>query len=167
MHRGPSKPVRGQNASMGPTASVSFSNDTLNWGPEIYTTNDVVVGTGHGKPGLVSIPGGIVTTQIIMQPNKESRTPSDVVGSGMGLLASKDGINYKLLRKLWPYEGGYTTIAPFDVDASGAALTYGIVFEAGDASLGRFAQIVFQNFSSSPGDLENVAEEHGQSNVFV
>eukprot|EP01052_Picozoa_sp_SAG31_P016147 SAG31_NODE_1059_length_10117_cov_4.434917_7_plen_224_part_00 len=174
----------GQNGSLGPTTSMSFSNDSINWVHSVpYTTNgNTEVGTGHGKPGLLGVPGGLLSTQMIVKPLAE-RVPSDVVGIGMGLLASKDGVRYKLIRKLWPYGGGYTTLAPFEVDEHGAALTYGVIYEAGSSSLNcercyylprinmstsvldqrasysrtfqplGFDKLVFQNFSFSPADL--------------
>ena len=112
MHRGPGRPVRGQNASLGPTTSMSFSNDSINWARTVpFTSNGgVKVATGHGKPGLLGVPGGLLSTQMITKDPAE-RQPSDVVGIGMGLFASKDGAHYKLIRKLWPYGGGRTRLA--------------------------------------------------------
>jgi hypothetical protein len=93
------------------------------WSREISTKNgETVVGTHHGKPGLVGVPGALISSQQIEQcplgaklviqevagasrnlgcndtatGKLTPRSPSDVSGHGMGLLISKDGVNWKL-----------------------------------------------------------------------
>merc|ERR1712070_909947 len=84
------------------TPEVCFSNDTIHWSRLVSTKVDGGnVGTvHHNKPGVVAVPGGLVSSQAIGQcplgtkPRMFScdRKPTDVVRSGMGLFASKDGL---------------------------------------------------------------------------
>ena len=107
----------------------------------------------QGKPGLVAVPGALLSSQQISScplglpqnpdtscgtpgsANHTTRKPTDVVGHGMGLLISKDGVHWSLFKKLWPFGGMYTTMAALTTDKEGAALTYAVIFAAG--SLGK------------------------------
>ena len=80
--------------------------------------------------------------------NYTERKPGDVLGTGMGLLISKDGTNWSLFKKTWPMQGMYTTAAALSVDAEGAALTYGVVFAAGSLPTSKTGTIYFMNFTA-------------------
>jgi hypothetical protein len=133
------------------TMGVQFSVDGVVWGKQYATnnSNNILVGQGHAKPGIVAVPGAFISSQTLEQcptgilmnldmscgipgtPAYKKRQPDDVVGSGMALMISIDGIHWSLFKKLWPIGGMYTTAAGLTFDANGAALTYGIVFAAG------------------------------------
>jgi len=157
------------------SCEIQFSADSTTWTKPLSTDNgDVVVGTHHGKPGLVAVPGGFISSQQIMlctrglkqnpdnscgsvgDANYTTRKPSDVVGHGMGLLASKDGVHWKLLRKLWPFGGMYTTIAALTTDAEGGALTYGVIFSAGTLGGAGVGTVYYQNFTFTHADLDGL-----------
>jgi hypothetical protein len=76
----------------------------------------------------------------------------------MGLLASKDGIHWKLLRKIWPFGGMYTTMAALTTDSNGAALTYAIIFAAGSmgGADGGTGTVYYQNYTFAPSDLDGL-----------
>merc|ERR1712216_611188 len=78
----------------------------------------------------------------------------DVIRTGMGLFASKDGITWKLLRRIWPFGGMYSTLIPLTVDKNGGALTYAVIYTAGAIGGTGVEVINFQNFTFSPSDLE-------------
>ena len=143
-------------ATASPTScQISFSSDSKTWGPQTTTDNgQIVVGTHHGKPGLVAVPGALLSSQQIsacplglkLNPdqscgtpgaaNHTKRKPSDVIGHGMALLISKDGVRWSLFKKLWPFGGMYTTLAALTTNKAGEALTYGVIFSAGNADGG-------------------------------
>eukprot|EP01043_Picozoa_sp_COSAG02_P031186 COSAG02_NODE_2024_length_10084_cov_130.539509_3_plen_210_part_00 len=115
---------RGGDKSSPTSCGIQFADAmAATWSKEVSTKNgDVVVGTHHGKPGLVGVPGALISSQQIEQCPLGSvlvmrdiggvaqnlgcndtttgvvtpRSPNDVVGHGMGLLISKDGVNWKL-----------------------------------------------------------------------
>ena len=131
-------------AKASPTScQISFSADSVSWSRQASTDNgQLVVGTHHGKPGLVAVAAGdsgsgaalLSSQQIALCPlglrmnntdlscgtpgsaNYTQRKPSDVIGHGMGLLISKDGVHWKLFKKLWPFGGMYTTMAALETD---------------------------------------------------
>ena len=132
------------------------------------------MGTHHGKPGLVAVPDGLISSQQIQQcpvgvvmnsdltcgPSHTPRAPSDVLGHGMALLKSTDGVHWTLFRKLWPFGGMYTTMAALTTDAHGAALTFGVLFSAGSLSGASDATgtIYYQNFTFSSSGIPNDSE---------
>lgn len=67
--------------------------------------------------------------------------------NGMDLLYTNDGKEWKLLKRLWPVIGMYSTLAELDVDSSGAALTFGTFFTGG--FLGKGEYVLFMNFTSA------------------
>ena len=136
-------------AKASPTScQISFSADTVTWSKQISTDNgELVVGTHHGKPGLVAVPGALLSSQQISgcpkglrqngadlscgtpgSANFTKRKPSDVISHGMALLISKDGVHWSLFKKLWPYAGMYTTMAALETDKDGLATKYGVIF---------------------------------------
>ena len=69
------------------------------------------------------------------------------------LLASgAQGVNWRLFKKLWPIGGMYTTMAGLTFDASGAALTFGVVFSAGSLPVSKTGTIYFMNFTAVNAD---------------
>jgi hypothetical protein len=153
------------NRAAGPvcrTMCSQFSADGKVWGRQIPTINgpdNILVGQGHAKPGIVAVPGAFISSQTLalcptgvkMNPDFScgipgtpayfKREPDDVVGSGMALMISIDGIHWSLFKKTWPKSGMYTTAAGLTFDENGAALTYGIVFAAGSTPVGRSGTI--------------------------
>ena len=138
-------------ARASPTScQISFSADTVTWSKQVSTDNGaLVVGTHHGKPGLVAVPGALLSSQQIetcpkgLKPNPDyscgtagfanytKRKPSDVIGGGMGLLISKDGVHWSLFKKLWPFGAMYTTMAALETDKDGLATKYAVIFSGG------------------------------------
>ena len=113
------------NRAAGPlckTMCSQFSADGVVWGRQIPTVNadDIVVGQGHAKPGVVAVPGAFISSQTLElcpagvkvnpdqscgvpgTPSYRARRPSDVVGSGMCLMISIDGVHWSLFKKTWP-----------------------------------------------------------------
>ena len=81
-------------------------------------------------------------------PSYRKREPSDVLGSGMCLMISKDGVLWSLFKKTWPIGGMYTTVAGLSFDADGAALRYGVVFAGGSLPWDRSGHIYYMNFTA-------------------
>jgi hypothetical protein len=155
------------------SCQISFSADSTTWSRQTSTDNgQIVVGTHHGKPGLVAVPGALLSSQQISQcplglklnsdsscgtpgsSNHTNRTASDVIGHGMALLISKDGVHWSLFKKLWPYGGMYTTMAALTTNAAGEALTYGVIFSAGsaDGGVGATGTVTYMNFTAVHSD---------------
>ena len=136
----------------------------------------ISTGQGHAKPGVVAVPGAFISSQTLLlcppgectrsgptkcapghgsefcgipgKPSYRKRQPDDVLGSGMCLMISKDGIHWSLFKKTWPLGGMYTTAAGLTFDADGAALTFGIVFAAGSLPWSRSGHIYYMNFTA-------------------
>jgi hypothetical protein len=136
----------------------------------------ISTGQGHAKPGVVAVPGAFISSQTLLlcppgectrsgptkcapghgsefcgrpgTPSYRKRQPDDVLGGGMCLMISKDGIHWNLFKKTWPLGGMYTTAAGLTFDADGAALTFGIVFAAGSLPWSRSGHIYFMNFTA-------------------
>lgn len=152
------------------TCQITFSKDGQHWSPLVSTNNgDLAVQTHHGKPGLVAVPGALISSQGILQcrlgeafnhddgscgASHTQREPSDVVNSGMGLLISKDGVSWQLYKKIWPFAGMYSTLAALTTDDEGAALSFGVLFSAGTLGGPSTGTVYYQNFSFTPNDLE-------------
>ena len=81
-------------------------------------------------------------------PTYRKRQPSDVLGSGMCLMISIDGVHWSLFKKTWPIGGMYSTAAGLTFDEEGAALTYGIVFAGGSLPWSRSGHIYYMNFTA-------------------
>jgi hypothetical protein len=152
-----------------PSACVQFSADGLVWTTRIASINgpnNISVGQGHAKPGIVAVPGAFIWSATLQRcpvgvkvnpdqscgvpgtPAYRPRQPSDVFNSGMCLMISKDGIHWSLFKKTWPLSGMYTTAAGLTFDEDGAALTYGIVFAAGSLPWSRSGHIYYMNFTA-------------------
>merc|ERR1712166_939906 len=92
--------------------------------PAINAGN-ILVGQGHAKPGIVAVPGAFISSQTLLlcptgvpmgvdysdgaqycgtpgTPSYYKRQPGDVIGGGMCLMISKDGIHWSLFKKTWP-----------------------------------------------------------------
>ena len=164
--------------SLGPHAKVcktmctQFSADGLVWSEPVATINgpnNIDVGQGHAKPGIVAVPGAFISSQTLLlcptgvkmagsggqvycgtpgTPSYYKRQPDDVLGGGMCLMISKDGIHWSLFKKTWPIGGMYTTAAGLTFDEDGAALTYAIVFAAGSLPWSRSGHIYYMNFTA-------------------
>ena len=68
----------------------------------------------------------------------------------MKMLHSRDGFTWTLLRSLWPLAGGYSALAPLDLDATGQVTRFATLFEAGGLFGGLTsdrAALVFNNFT--------------------
>jgi hypothetical protein len=126
--------------------TIAFSEDGVHWGSqmEVNLSHWSLAG---GAPGAVGVPGALV----VSRPGGggiNPQTPQTMKASqiGMDLMYSEDGKNWKLLHKLWPFFSDYSTLAELEVDASGAATKFGVVYEAGGL-LEPFSYIVFQSFN--------------------
>jgi len=128
----------------GHTMCAQFSADGLVWSAPAATVNagQLLVGQGHAKPGIVAVPGAFISSQTLelcptgvkMNPDQScgtpgtpsyrQRQPDDVLGSGMCLMISIDGVHWSLFKKTWPIGGMYTTAAGLTFDEAEAALTY-------------------------------------------
>ena len=160
-------------AKASPTScQISFSADTVTWSKQISTDNgELVVGTHHGKPGLVAVPGALLSSQQIeicpkgLKENRDfscgtpgsanftKRKPSDVLGGGMGLLISKDGVHWSLFKKLWPFGAMYTTMAALETDKDGLATKYGVIFSGGNmGGEGGTGTVTYMNFTAVHSD---------------
>ena len=155
-----------------PTMCSQFSADGLVWSDKVATINgpnNILVGLGHAKPGIVAVPGAFISSQTLMlcptgvkmtvgsegyycgtpgTPSYYKRQPADVVGGGMCLMISIDGIHWSLFKKTWPLGGMYTTAAGLTFDEDGAALTYAVVFAAGSLPWTRTGHIHYMNFTA-------------------
>ena len=161
------------------SCQIQFSADSTTWSPPVSTDNgQIVVGTHHGKPGLVAVPGALLSCQQIsacplglkLNPdhscgtpgssNHTERKPSDVISHGMALLISKDGVKWSLFKKLWPFGGMYTTMAALTTNKAGEALTYGVIFSAGnaDGGEGTTGTCTYMNFTAVHADGQIDAE---------
>ena len=69
-------------------------------------------------------------------------------------MISKDGIHWSLFKKTWPISGMYTTAAGLTFDEEGAALTYGIVFAAGDLPWSRTGHLL-QELYRGPSERDD------------
>jgi hypothetical protein len=151
--------------------AISFSNDTVNWTPQVPTHSDALWSSRHSKPGIVSVPGGLVMSGQLMQcpvgVRGCARKPSDVIAFGFALYISRDGINWKLLRRLWPYGGMYSTMIPLTVDKDGAALTYAVVYACGAIGESIIGKVNFAKFSFSPSDFDVLDKIEQASSVHV
>jgi len=72
----------------------------------------------------------------------------------MKLLYSKDGFTWRLLRTLWPFDGGYSTTAPLELAPDGSVVKYGTFFEGGGLFSGRQA-LLFNNFTVPTGGYKS------------
>ena len=154
-----------------PTMCSQFSADGITWSKQIPTVNadNLLVGQGHAKPGVVAVPGAFISSQTLElcptgvkmtgglghevcgtpgTPSYRERQPDDVLGSGMCLMISKDAVHWSLFKKTWPIGGMYTTAAGLTFDEEGAALTYGIVFAGGNLPWSRSGHIYYMNFTA-------------------
>jgi hypothetical protein len=116
-------------------------------------------------PGAVGVPGGLVMSHNGGPGLNQSRSifgaregeggQRPLAGSGNfnrgeafngeDLLYTTDGREWKLLKRLWPQLGSYSTLAELETDSDGAALTYGTLFAGGFLGPGEY--MVFMNFS--------------------
>ena len=127
----------------GPPVSVSikFSNDSLHWTAPVPLQGFAPYSTYGQAPGLVATPGGLVLSHGGKGNNTAStggegqQLGSTVTGHGDGngcdLFESTDGLNWKLLRHMWPFQTGYTTMVETEVDANGGAKTFALISESG------------------------------------
>jgi hypothetical protein len=153
------------------TMCSQFSADGVMWSQPSATinANNLLVGQGHAKPGVVAVPGAFISSQTLLlcppgvkmsgglghevcgtpgTPSYRTRQPDDVLGAGMCLMISKDGIHWSLFKKTWPIGGMYSTAAGLTFDEEGAALTYGIVFAAGSLPAPGTGTIMYMNFTA-------------------
>ena len=67
-------------------------------------------------------------------------------GNGCDLFTSTDGLNWKLLRHVWPFQTGYTTMVETEVDTNGGAKTFALISESGGI-MESDQMLVFFNFT--------------------
>merc|ERR1712196_72489 len=117
----------------------------VNWGPmrvlEISRFSNYTQASG-----LLGVPGALLLSHG-GSPGTEGLTGKGDAG-GVDLLWSEDSVNWRLLRRLWPLRGGYSTIAELEVDPQGNPLAYAVVFEGADL-LSADAGLIFENFTWS------------------
>ena len=69
--------------------------------------------------------------------------------NGADLFSSTDGVTWELARHVWPFTCGYSAMVETSTDASGGALTYALLFEAGGV-VGAEQMLAFMNFTGKP-----------------
>ena len=90
-------------------------------------------------PGLIATPGGLILSHGGKGGSGASSGRSGGQlgatghgdGNGCDLFASTDGVHFSLLRHVWPFQTGYTTMVETVVDAGGSATGYGLLIESG------------------------------------
>jgi hypothetical protein len=126
----------------GPPVSVSikFSNDSLHWTAPVALEGFAPYSTYGQAPGLIATPGGLVLSHGGKGNNASAGGEGQQLGStatghgdgnGCDLFESKDGLNWKLMRHIWPFQTGYTTMVETEVDANGGAKSYALISESG------------------------------------
>jgi len=121
------------------SVSIKFSNDSLHWTrprpiPGIAPYSD------YGQaPGLVATPGGLVLSHggrgaippLLGAVTGAGNLTGHGDGNGCDLFESVDGVTWRLLRHIWPFQTGYSTMVETKVDANGAALEFALIIESG------------------------------------
>ena len=134
------------------SVSIKFSNDSLHWTAP-RPLPDIAPYSSYGQaPGLIATPGGLV----LSHGGKGNASSSGIGGqlgstghgdgNGCDLFESNDGLSWKLLRHIWPFQTGYTTMVEMEIDANGAAKTFGLIGESGGI-MESDQMLVFFNFT--------------------
>eukprot|EP01048_Picozoa_sp_COSAG05_P008147 COSAG05_NODE_606_length_8386_cov_17.739471_6_plen_201_part_00 len=126
----------------GPPVSVSvkFSNDSLHWTEPRPLEGFAQYSTYGQAPGLIATPGGLVLSHGGKGNNASVAAPASGGelgatghgdGNGCDLFSSTDGVNWKLMRHMWPFQTGYTTMVETEVDEHGGATAFALISESG------------------------------------
>jgi len=143
-----------------PCVFVRFSSDAVHWGQR-EGLNLSRYSEYPQAPGALGVPGALLMTHgggdgTSLLHGTSSSDVGHGDGNGMDLLWSKDGRTWQLLRRLWPFTGGYSTMSELEVDSTGAVKSYAVLFEAGglteDLDL-----LAFQNFTWEGAPTESEA----------
>ena len=147
----------------GAYAAISFSKDMMGWTPRapVLGLNPWIQGAAD-QNSVLGVKGGLVFTHGGCTPGARSPACLNATaqagqarhrrsgGHGMKLLFSKDGITWRLLKTLWPFDGGYSTTAAIEMDATTGVVTrYATFFEGGGLFSGRQV-LVYNNFTVPP-----------------
>lgn len=112
---------------------IAFSNDSLHWTRPVMLPSLTQYSNYSQAPGLIATPGGLVLSHggKGAAPPGQLSTTGHGDGNGCDLFESTDGVNWKLLRHVWPFQTGYTTMVETEVDANGGAKAYAMISESG------------------------------------
>lgn len=150
-------------------ASISFSKDMLTWSPRtpVLGLNPWIQGAAD-QNSVLGVKGGLVFTHGGCTPSSRAPACLNVTssavrlrgggnnrrrlsgGNGMKLLFSSNGFDWRLLETLWPFDGGYSTLAAIEQDEDGNVTRYMTFFEAGGLFSGRQALLI-NNFTVPAG----------------
>jgi hypothetical protein len=139
----------------GPPVSVSikFSNDSLHWTAPLPLKGFAAYSSYGQAPGLIATPGGLVLSHggrgnvsLGGKGQLGSTATGHGDGNGCDLFTSTDGLNWKLLRHVWPFQTGYTTMVETEVDTNGGAKTFALISESGGI-MESDQMLVFFNFT--------------------
>lgn len=155
---------RGDRGCAGAYAAIAFSPDLLTWTPRtpLLGLNPWIQGAADQNQ-VLGVKGGLILTHGGCTPGATAPQCLDATsgggvgprrrlsgGHGMKMLYSRDGFTWKLLRTLWPFAGGYSALAPLEVDAHGEVTRIATLFEAGGLFGGvndDRAALIFNNFT--------------------
>lgn len=134
------------------SVSIKFSNDSLHWTAPRPLPGIAPYSNYGQAPGLIATPGGLVLSHG-GKGNASAAMGREQLGStghgdsnGCDLFESTDGVNWKLLRHIWPFQTGYTTMVETEVDNDGAAQTFALISESGGI-MESDQMLVFFNFT--------------------
>ena len=87
-------------------------------------------------PGLIATPGGLILSHGGKAASGRSGggqlgSTGHGDGNGCDLFSSVDGVNWRLLRHVWPFQTGYSTMVETEVDGDGGAKKYALLIESG------------------------------------
>ena len=122
-----------------PTVSVAFSANAVDWGNATLVTSLTQFSNYSQAPGLAAVDGGLLLAHGggpgngVTGPGTNARRARHGDSGGADLLFSRDGLQWRLLKRLWPMTGGYCTLEELEVDSHGAATKFGVLFEGGVA----------------------------------
>ena len=120
-----------------PTVSVAFSANAVDWGNATLVTSLTQFSNYSQAPGLAAVDGGLLLAHGggpgngVTGPGTNARRARHGDSGGADLLFSRDGLQWRLLKRLWPMTGGYCTLEELEVDSHGAATKFGVLFEGG------------------------------------
>ena len=144
-----------------PPLHISFSDDAINWGHPIdipglkrwTNTSSAPAILGVKGLGLVLVLAGSAAASAPPSGALSTTAGSHSVATGKGwsggmdLFSSKDGLEWTLLRHVWPFRANYASITALETGSDGAALSYAIAFEAG-GFLASVELMPFMNFTA-------------------
>merc|ERR1712060_181223 len=129
------------------TVGIHYSNDSIHWTAPIPIRTLSTWSNYSQAPGLIGVPGGLLMSHGgIGDPTRPGLLGHGDSG-GMDLFFSSDGVNFKLLKHIWPFTGGYSSLIELQTTPDGMATSYAVMFEAGGVTQA-CEQLAFMNFSA-------------------